>query len=594
MSVPQIVKQLRNAAKAYYETAKPLMSDADYDTLVDKLRMLAPDHAFFKEVGATPSVGVVNLPFPMPSLDKRKPEHFAGKPVRGSVVVSDKLDGISALWVTGYTATPQLLLRGNGLQGQDVTPFAKGIQGLSRATCPKAMIRGELIVPKGIIQGTLARNWVNGQLHQKVPQLEELKQIHFVAYQVCGNKDLTRSQQMTWLGNQGFEIPWFQILTNPGVEAFQQLFKERRETSKYECDGLVVGTDTVPETKEGCSNPSDAFAFKMTVEDQKAKTTVRAIEWNSSRHGIWVPRILFDPVQIGTATIEACTGVHAQYIQTHQLGPGAEVLIRRSGDVIPTLDTVLKPCPTGWSQPPEGRWKWDEKGVQALDTTGEATAETLAVQLTHTLVKLGIEGISKTTAKKLVDSGLKTFRHVYKAPIGQLQTAIGPGNGQKLRTALDGLAVPETAWLEAYCGWPKGFGSSRIEATVAVEPSVSKWSQMTVPPKGQSMTSFAEVQKAVPAYLAWRAEFGTSASAPVAPAPPKPAVSKGFYVMTGFRDADLQAKLAEAGWTLQDRVTKATTVLLVADGGSETTKVKSAREAGVKIVLRSQAHSLLV
>jgi NAD-dependent DNA ligase len=211
--------------------------------------------------------------------------------------------------------------------------------------------------------------------------------------------------------------------------------------------------------------------------------------------------------------------------------------------------------------------------------------------MVHTLTKLGVEGISKTTAKKLVEAGLKTFEAVYKAPIGGLQTVIGPGNGQKLRTALDTLAVPESAWIESYCGWPKGFGSTRITATLAVEPTISSWPTLTKPPKGQSTTSFAEVQACVPAYLKWRGAFKVAGV--VADTKPSPAVSKGTYVMTGFRDAGLQAQLAEHGWTLQDRVTKTTTVLLVADDAKETTKVKSARDAGVRIVLRSQAQSLL-
>jgi NAD-dependent DNA ligase len=62
--------------------------------------------------------------------------------------------------------------------------------------------------------------------------------------------------------------------------------------------------------------------------------------------------------------------------------------------------------------------------------------------------------------------------------------------------------------------------------------------------------------------------------------------------MSGFRDAELQANLQAAGWKEQDRVTKQTTVLLVPDSAKETQKVKTAREAGVKIVARSEAKGL--
>ena len=94
----------------------------------------------------------------------------------------------------------------------------------------------------------------------------------------------------------------------------------------------------------------------MALDDQRAETTVTGVEWASSRHGIWVPRILFDPVQIGSATIECCTGVHMCYIQGHKIGVGARIVVRRSGDVIPTLDRVITPAAVV-AEPPAGRWR---------------------------------------------------------------------------------------------------------------------------------------------------------------------------------------------------------------------------------------------
>jgi DNA ligase (NAD+) len=591
-TVAALVKQLRKAANAYYETATPLMSDAAYDALVDQLRSLAPEHPFFSEVGATPSVGVVALPVAMPSLDKRKPDGFKALVPGKSYCIFDKLDGISALWSTGYTATPQLLLRGNGLQGQDVTHCVKGIQGLRGAATPKALIRGELIVPKGVLgEGVLARNWVNGQLHQKTPAVEDLQKIRFVAYQVCGLTSLTRSQQMTWLTNQGFETCWWSLETAPNLERLQELFKSRRAESMYECDGLVIGEDQVPVEIKGAANPSDAFAFKMAVDDQRATTIVREVDWASSRTGNWVPRLRFDPVKIGTATIEYCTGIHAKFIKENRLGPGARVIIRRSGDVIPCLDQVLESAVT-WSEPPANRWTWDATETHALDTTKEATPEKLAVEMAHSFVCLEIEGISKVTAKKLVEAGYKTLKQVWDVPVAGLQAAIGPGNGQKLFDGLRCVRVSEDKWMRAYCGWPKGFGETRIAGVMAVEPDVAKWPSLTKPPKGQSAEAFAEVVKAVPAYLAWRKQFNTAVVALVAP-PAAAVATKGNYVMTGFRDADLQSKLAAAGWVLKDTITSLTTVLLVEDGGKETTKVAAARKAGVRIVPRSEASSLL-
>ena len=87
-----------------------------------------------------------------------------------------------------------------------------------------------------------------------------------------------------------------------------------------------------------------------------------------------------------------------------------------------------------------------------------------------------------------------------------------------------------------------------------------------------------------------------SPSNPVVPisstSPATKVANKGNYVMSGFRDAELQKRLEEAGWKLQDRIAKTTTILLIPDDAKETTKVKAAKEAGIRIILRSAVNSL--
>jgi NAD-dependent DNA ligase len=591
-----IVQQLKRAAVAYYETDKPIMTDAEYDALKEKLEALAPQHPFLQQVGATPTTGRVQLPHFMPSLRKVKPETINSVSLKGPFVVSEKLDGISALWVCGMQKKPQLLLRGDGTTGQDVSHIIKHIQGLR--TCgltASVVVRGELIIPKGK-DNDFARGWVNGQVHQTNPDPANLAKIHFVAYSLYQPNNMTRSQQFTWLENQGFEVAWRANLATLDPAALSKMFQERRTGSTYECDGIVVGTDTVPLVTTDAT-PKDAFAYKEISDDQMAETTVVEVEYAASRKGQWIPRIRVQPVVVGNATIEYCTGHHAQYICENKIGPGARVIIRRSGDVIPKLDTVLVPAAT-WAEPPAGRWKWDETAVHAVDTSAELDTARLATNMTHSLVAFGVERVSETSARKIVEGGYKTIQELAEAPVGVLQKILGATNGKNLKEALDRVLAnaTEAQWIYAYPAWPKGFGERKIAATLGVQGDVCRWPTMTTAPAGQTMTTFQEVQKIVPEYLKWRAAFGARGlhAAPVptpivAPATP----CRGFYVMTGFRDASLQASLQAAGWQLQDTVNKKTNVLLVADNAKETVKVKTAREAGIRIVSRSNAQSLL-
>jgi DNA ligase (NAD+) len=594
--VEEVVKRLRAAATAYYETATPIMSDTDYDTLVDRLQAVAPNHPFLQEIGAPPGSSVVRLPVGMPSLDKRKPDTLRQEDLsEGPYVVMDKLDGISALWVCGYQKKPALYLRGNGSEGQDVSHCIAGIQGLKQTSGPSIMVRGELIVPKGVIQGTLARNWVNGVLHQKNPSKEDLSKIHFVAYQLFEPSTFTRTRQMNWLQIQGFEVAWSRVYESLNNESLKTLFQTRREESIYECDGLVVGKNRIP-LLNASTNPKDAYAFKMPTDDQRATTKVLAVEWQSSRTGNWIPRIRFEPVKIGTATIEYCTGFNGQFIKEHTIGPDAVILVRRSGDVIPVCEKVVTPCPYGWSTPPEGRWAWDATSVQCLDTTQESTPEKLALEMAHQLVSLGVEGISKTSTKKLVDGGFETLLELVHAPEDKVQKLIGSVNGSKLKASLSTAitSAKEPQWIRAFLGWPKGFGETKIEKTLEKEPSIEQWPTLMTPPTGQTMATFKEIQKAVPTYLEWRRMFPVGIKKEdTKQVQPKPQVPvKGMYVMSGFRDAVLQEKLAASGWVLQERVVKNTSMLVVPDDAKETTKVKAARDAGIQIVMRSQVNGL--
>lgn len=593
MSAASIAKQLAAASKAYYETGRPMMSDAEYDVLKEKLERLDPNHPYLQQVGAPVSEGAVQLPHHMPSLKKVKPDTLGSVKLSGPFVISEKLDGVSALWVCGINTPPRLLLRGDGSVGQDVSFLIKHIQGLKQCGLTNSVaVRGELIVPKATVPA--ARNWVNGLIHQKAPSVADLNKIHFVAYSVYQPRDLTRSQQMTWLENQGFEVAWYTSVGSLEAGVLSTLFKSRRTESIYECDGIVVGTNSIPlVTTE--ATPKDAFAYKEAVDDQRAETTVIDVEYASSRTGQWIPRIHVEPVRIGNATIEYCTGFNAAFIEENQLGPGARVILRRSGDVIPTLDSVRIVAPGGWQQPPSGRWKWDGTHINALDTSVEKDSAKLALELVHTLTTFGVERVSEASALKLVEGGLKTIHQVKGASITVLQELLGPTNGKNLHEALaKGIAgAGALQWILAYPNWPKGFGERKATAALEACADVAGWPKLTVAPKGQTMKTFEEVQKAVPAYLAWREGFGprvvTTTPPPKVTATPEAVPTlRGYYVMTGFRDPVLQETLRQKGWELQDRVTKSTAFLLVADNAKETTKVKAARNAGLKIVSRSQ------
>jgi len=257
-SLQQIVTLLREASYAYYNGGESKMDDESYDALVERLKQLDPEHPYLEEVGAPPPQGAVKLPYPMPSLDKIKPGEDSLKRFltnAGGFVLSEKLDGLSALWHKG-----KLYLRGDGLIGQDISQLVSlGIHGLVKTF---AAVRGELVVLRSEVQ-TLARSWVNGQIHQDTPIQTNIEKIRFVAYEIM-NSNAVRSKQFEILKESGFEIPWHKAVLSISETTLSEILQERRQSSLYDTDGIVVGLNAAPKSESTVTkakNPKDCVAF---------------------------------------------------------------------------------------------------------------------------------------------------------------------------------------------------------------------------------------------------------------------------------------------------------------------------------------------
>jgi DNA ligase (NAD+) len=599
-TIDVIVSRLKAASAAYYETGSPIMLDDEYDALLEDLRTLAPDHAYFQAVGAPVSAGAVRLPVPMPSLRKVKPDSVGAwtTSYRDPWIASDKLDGISALWVPSCGG---LYLRGDGLVGQDVSHLVGlGIQGLAKAKTKDLMIRGELIVPKGSVEaGAAARNWVNGVLHQKQPSAADVSRIQFISYSVYSKKPMTRHTQIAWLEASGYKVvPWCVV---GEIAELGPLLERRRAESPYEIDGLVLGQlNGVPEPLDGKAGlPRDSVAFKMPLADQRAYSEVMAVHWASSMGGLWIPRVEIKPVKIGAAMITYATGHNARFIHENSIGPGAIISVRRSGDVIPTIEGVAVPA----DEPamPLEAWDWDERGTHAVDKRGVVDADKKSLHMVDELRAFDVDGVSSKNALKLVEAGLDDLVALVGASQADLVKAVGTALGAKLyeqlRTKI-AAASPER-WIGAYQGWPRGFGKLRAAALLALGP-VESWPNLVAPPRGLGVEAFREITACVGAFCAWRQRVLPTA-APVSKTTGGVPVSKttggapakGAFCMTGFRDSTLAAELIAAGWELHDTVKKTTTVLIVVDEAKMgTTKVAAAREKGVRIILRKDVSQL--
>lgn len=599
MNADQIVKKLKEAADAYYNTGTPILSDDQYDALRDELEALDPSNPFLGVVGATVRGTTVTLPVPMPSLNKIKPltgavATFVKNTAGSSWVLSEKLDGISALWIP---AERKLYLRGDGHVGQDVSHIVGlGVQGLAVKMERGFRVRGELVIHKeDVAANTIGRSWINGVLHRTDPDPADVAKIRFVAYEISSGKEVgTRQEQLAALAKLRYEVPWCNCVSMLDEASLAQTLKARRDLSDYDIDGIVVGQNCVPEwhswTASGGSlrNPKDQVAFKMVLSDQCAECTVVAVHWGLSYQGYYIPRLEIEPVRVGGAMITYVTGHNARNIVDKGIGKGARIRIRRSGDVIPTIDGVLVPVKPGLPEAHLWKWAGDPADAVHISTNEEKPSpELLESRLKHFAVVLEIDGLGPGLVKKLVAGGITTPRLLCAATAAALSDLVGKKTGVSIADGLKKAmsVMTEKRLISASGCLPRGVGETRLDALFAAEPDPRRWGPRLGRIDGWSEEGLASFLKVYPQYEAWRAaEFPVPAYPILGPVTiVRPVVFKGLICFTGFRDAALERRLAEAGYEVTDTVTKKTTVLVIPDAGSESSKVDKAQKAQIPI-----------
>ena len=608
-----ILVQKLTAANEAYRLGNLLMTDEEYDEGMEQLAQMVPNHPLLKKVRGPPIKAgkVVQLPYYLGSLNKAKTpvelEKWSAK-TKGAYLVSEKLDGISGLW---SPTLKKLYLSGEDNTGLDVSPWLQHISlshtRVSDEVPDDVWIRGELIMAKSSIPaGRLGRSIVNGIFHHGQPNPVEASKVRFVAYEVIGmDPSLTTKQQMAWLQEWSMWLPWHASMSVLDAAALTKLLADRRATSDYDMDGLVIKMNQPSPTRVTKGNPTDAVAWKPPNGESKL-TTVVAVEWNASATGRLVPRVQIQPVSLGGSQINYVTGVHARRITDWQIGPGAKIILRKGGDVIPVIDSVVTPAAVTY--PPEGTWEWDTVSGAVADAVNikqkVADTTTIVAQFMKMVDKLGWESIGPAQMKAVVAAGYTTVPELRKASEEALKKLVGPVKGAHLYKTVQTDGWLKATEMDLFVASPicrSGIGRTRLEMLYAVEADYTKWtSPSMVAPKGWSPDALKEFQgawkefetlrKGEWSFLPYPRSSQQETVQPVAPL----VQQKGSVVFSGFRDKDLEAQLATRGYKVVDAVNSTTKAVLIADKDdpetASSTKIDKARKIPGCVILR-RAHA---
>lgn len=436
-----------------YERGDPIISDNEYEALFgnNASAMILPSSHEKKK-----------LPVFMGSINKVRDEKALEKWLKkfkhtNCVVVSPKLDGVSALLSFDKNTGPALYSRGNGKEGTSLNmllPWLNDWQKLSTVpTGPKgACIRGELIIKKNVFNKKYAsifknaRNMVAGQVSKKKPS-SMLSDIVFVPYELIESQgpNMCPSKQLDLLYTDQIlrcntEFVWKIVQsTDVTIAMLSDLYAFWSKNLNYEIDGLVISSDSAYQSVL-TGTPHTSFAFKPKIEEEETSVArVVSVTWNVSKWGVYKPVVNITPTKMKDVTISNLNGHNAAYIRANNLGKNALIKIVRSGKVIPYIVEVLQPGTE--VEVPEGVWKGVDVYTSSTPTQNEqneqneqnADDNVLIKKLSHCLKTLKVLSLGPKTVERLVTKcKYKTFLELLVCSEQTLQTEFTPHSASNI------------------------------------------------------------------------------------------------------------------------------------------------------------------
>ncbi|MQS10712.1 NAD-dependent DNA ligase LigA [Streptomyces kaniharaensis] len=438
------------AAAAYYADGDTPLGDDEYDALVRAVEAYEREHpdevlpeSPTGKVAGGAVVGDVPHSAPMLSLDNvfsaEELESWAaglerrlGRPV-AAWCVEPKLDGLAVAARYRSGRLTQVLTRGDGLAGEDITHAADAVLGLpvQLAEPLDIELRGEVLLTHEQFEQANAVRTAHGATpfaHPRSGAAGTLRakdrpyrvELTFFAYSALGLPGLGHADLLARLAELGANTA---VTTDAAprrcatlAEAQQRIdeIAALRAALPFGIDGVVVKADAVADQEEaGSGSRAPRWAVARKLQAQHKVTRLLAVEWNVGRTGIIAPRAVLEPVVIDGVTVTYATLHNPADIERRGLMIGDQVFVYRAGDVIPRVEAPLVDERTGDEQPiafpevcprcgdaidtSEQRWRCVRgRGCQAVASVIYAAGRD----------QLDIEGLGGTRAVQLVEAGL--------------------------------------------------------------------------------------------------------------------------------------------------------------------------------------------
>lgn len=613
-----IINVLVEADKAFFNSGQPKLTDDIYDIIKDYIRKKYPKDAYLKRVGADVD-NKVALPYYMGSQNKIKDSESEitkyKKKYPGPYLISDKLDGVSGMFV--YEGdNVKLYTRGNGREGQDISHLHKYISGFPKIKKQdKLAVRGEFIISKDnwdILKkadDTLSnpRNTVSGAINSKILNKQLLKMIDFVAYTLVfpnlpnGLPELDKMK--------------FNVVNNTVVDdislAFLSKNLEVSRKNKYVIDGIVISDiSKVYEIALG-KNPEHSFAFKSIHTLEQVEVIVKEVEWNISKDKYMKPIVKFDEILLDDVKIKQATGFNAGYIEKNNIGPGSRIVIIRSGNVIPHIQSVLTTSANGKPSMPgelDKDYKWNDTHVDIIKIGEDRNADFDIKNIVYFMKTAEVDNMGPGNITKIYNAGfhdIKSILKIQKEDLLKIEGFKGKSADNILKALEKVKELDCLVLMDASNMLGRGFSYKKIKMITDVYPSIlidnaenrEKSLKISVEDlmkvEGIAKISAKLFIENLPRFYEFYDSLGVKCkgieekvdkSVEKVEKTENANIKDKKFIFTGFRNKDYEKIIVENGGKIVTSISKSTNYLIVKNKTEKSGKIDKATELGVKIL----------
>lgn len=454
-------QEIRHNEYLYYVLDAPELTDAEYDSLMARLRELEarypdsiPADSPTQRVGGRASsqftevrhlepllsLGNVFSAEELRAFDERV---RSGLPAGSKVeyVMEPKIDGLACSLIYENGKLVRAATRGDGVVGENVTANVRTIRSIPLTlkvpegeAVPELLdVRGEVYMPRqafmhlneqraerGESEFANPRNAAAGSLRQLDPQVTASRSLSFFAYYLVGEGARPKhSESLALLARYGFKVSENYKVVENIDEAIKYIgdFNELRQGLSYDTDGAVIKVNDVYQQRIlGATGKDPRWATAYKYPPEQAETTLEDIDWRVGRTGVLTPTAVLTPVKLSGSVISRATLHNEDFIRAKDIRIGDRVIINKAGEIIPEVLRVVVEKRTGDEKEveipsvcPECGWRVERQGEEAAIRCTNPHCPALGREgLIHFVSRdaMNIDGCGPSVINALLDAGL--------------------------------------------------------------------------------------------------------------------------------------------------------------------------------------------